>query len=803
MPVKHKQSSEGSLSGKMTFGKRFFICSFFCLIAIQQVFAASKFNPDKLKEIKTALSNAVQNGQLPGAIIYVWHRDEVFKYVYGYRSLVPDKEELKEDTIFDLASLTKVIATAPSVMILLERGKLNPDSPVKTYIPEFDGEGREQITVRHLLTHTSGLRAGISPNPPWSGYDYGIKLACLEKPRTQPGTNFLYSDINYILLGEIVRRVSGMPLDKFAEKEIFKPLKMNDTGFLPSDEKIRRIAPTQIVGDKPLRGVVHDPVARNMGGVAGHAGLFSTVNDLARFAKMILNYGELDGVRIMTPETVKAMISVQTPAEMNVKRGFGWDIDSGYSKPRGQLFPIGSFGHTGFTGTAIWIDPFSETFWIFLSNRVHPDGKGSVLSLQTMFGTLIAESLRDFDFIAFNNQRNQTAGGILPGLNADSEKQKPQPAEINVLNGIDVLVKNNYAPLKKLRIGLITNHTGHDKNRNSTIDLLRKNPEITLRAIFTPEHGLSGNLDEQVADSKLPGSDIPVYSLYGERKSPTPEQLKDLDALVFDIQDIGCRFYTYISTLKLCMTAAAKSRLKFIVLDRVNPINGRDVEGPVYKGDFSFIACHRLPLRHGMTVGELAWMFNEEDKIGANLIVIPVSGWKREYWFDETCLPWTNPSPNMRSLRAAILYPGIGLLESAISVGRGTDTPFEVIGAPYINELDFAAELNKSGLAGVRFIPVQFTPTYSTFKNTLCKGVSIFITDREKISAVDVGFTITILLQKMYPQNFDLRKVNALLKDDKLVEAIRNGKPLSEIKKLWENDLNEFRKRREKYLIYK
>jgi uncharacterized protein YbbC (DUF1343 family) len=249
--------------------------------------------------------------------------------------------------------------------------------------------------------------------------------------------------------------------------------------------------------------------------------------------------------------------------------------------------------------------------------------------------------------------------------------------------------------------------------------------------------------------------------------------------------------------------AAAKNGLKFVVLDRVNPINGRDTEGPVYKGEFNFIACHRLPLRHGMTVGELARMFNEEDKIGANLIVTPVSGWKREYWFDETGLPWTNPSPNMRSLRAAILYPGIGLLESAISVGRGTDTPFEIIGAPYIDELEFARDLNNSGLAGVRFIPVQFTPTYSTFKNTRCKGVSIFITDRDKLSPVDVGFTIILLLQKKYPQHFDLQKVNILLRDDKLVEAIRGGKSLGEIKKLWEKDLNEFKQRREKYLIYK
>ncbi|HON06965.1 MAG TPA: DUF1343 domain-containing protein [Verrucomicrobiota bacterium] len=751
------------------------------------------FNSNKLSEIEYAITNAIFSGQMPGVVIYIGHKQDSFIKAFGHRSVIPEKELMTEDTIFDAASLTKIIATAPSIMLLWERGKIVLDDPVSKYIPEFNGVGRESIKIRHLLTHTSGLRAGIGANPPWNGYDVGIKLACAEKPRTTPGSAFLYSDINFILLGEIVRRVSGLPLNEFAEKEIFKPLKMLDTGFLPPKEKISRIAPTQVTGNKVLRGVVHDPVARNMGGVAGHSGIFTTARDLARFAQMFLNEGELEGIRIFKCETIREMTINQTPS-LDIKRGLGWDIDSGYSKPRGKLFPIGSYGHTGFTGTAIWIDSVSKTFWIFLSNRVHPNGNGNVLSLQTKIGTLVAESITDFDF--------KSGTSLLAGGKTVTSTELPPIDDVVVLNGVDVLKKNNFVQLKGLRIGLITNHTGHDKERKSTVDLLLNAPDVKLKMLFSPEHGLYGNFDEKIKDFIDNKTGLPVYSLYGESKFPIDEQLKDIDALVFDIQDIGCRFYTYISTMKLCMKVAAKNNLKFFVLDRVNPINGDVVEGPVYSGNFSFIAPHSLPLRHGLTVGEIARMINAEDGLKLNLVIVGVSGWKRNQWFDETGLPWTNPSPNMRSLRAAILYPGIGLLESAISVGRGTDTPFEVIGAPYINDVEFAAVLNQCKLNGVRFIPIQFTPVASIFKDTLCKGVSIIITDRDKISPVDVGFTIALTLHHLYPQQFDLKKINTLLLDNKLILAIQENKSLNELKSLWKPALEEFKKRREKYLIY-
>ena len=370
------------------------------------------------------------------------------------------------------------------------------------------------------------------------------------------------------------------------------------------------------------------------------------------------------------------------------------------------------------------------------------------------------------------------------------------------LNGIDVLLKQDFAPLKNLRLGLITNHTGLDRQRRSTIDLLKNAPGVQLVSLFGPEHGIRGEFDEKVGDSVDQKTGLPVHSLYGERRVPIPEQLRDLDALVFDIQDIGCRFYTYPSTMGHCLEVAGKVGKKFFVLDRVNPINGLSLEGPLHHGKRSFTAFHAMPLRHGMTVGELARMYNAEQKFGTDLSVIPVEGWRREQWFDETGLPWTNQSPNMRSQPAATLYPGLGLHESALSVGRGTDKPFEMVGAPYIDDTRLAAELRRAALPGVQFVPVRFTPTYSTFKDKACGGVAFVITNREALNAVDVGIELALILQRLYPNDFALAKVNTLLQHTPTIESIKAGKSLVEIKGAWLKELAEFKQRRKPFLIY-
>jgi CubicO group peptidase (beta-lactamase class C family) len=360
--------------------------------------AQAAFRPEKLAAMDTAINDAIALKKCPGGVLWLEHGGAVYEKAYGCRALVPAREPMTEDTIFDAASLTKVVATTPAVMLLVERGQVKVDEPVRTYIPEFTGAGRETVTVRELLTHTSGLPPDMETKSDWHGQAEAIKKACAEPLQSTPGTVFKYSDINFVLLGEIVQRVSGTPLEVFVHDNIYGPLRMADTSFLPPKEKLARIAPTEVVDGKPWRGVVHDPTARHMGGVAGDAGLFTTADDLARYARMMLNLGTLDGVRIFKPETVRLMTRVQTPPSLAAKRGFGWDIDTAFSGPRGDIFPVGSYGHTGWTGGSLWIDPYSKTIVIFMSNRNHPTEAGSVIALRHKLGTLAAEALEDVDF---------------------------------------------------------------------------------------------------------------------------------------------------------------------------------------------------------------------------------------------------------------------------------------------------------------------------------------------------------------------------------------------------------------------
>ncbi len=755
------------------------------------------FHTEKLAQIDAAISLAISDGRCPGGVVWIERRGAAYHRALGDRAVEPEREPMTEDTVFDAASLTKVIATTTAVMKLVEQGRVALDARVSDYLPEFRGSGKEAITVRQLLTHTSGLRAGLSGTPEWSGADGALMRACAEPLPAAPGSLLRYSDINFILLGELVGRVGGQPLDVFCAAEIFAPLRMADTAFRPAEPLRTRIAPTTR-GTPP--GVVHDPTARRMGGVAGHAGLFTTASDLARFARMLLGRGTLDGVRILAPETVALMTSVQTPAAIAGRRGLGWDIDSPHAGPRGSWFPLGSFGHTGWTGTSLWIDPFSETFVIFLSNRNHPTEAGSVLSLRRALATLAAEAVRDFNFLHVPGALAWQPGGAFPSAPERPSVQRAAP----VLTGIDVLKRDKFAALHGLRIGLITNQTGIDRERRPTIDLLHKAPGVQLVALFSPEHGLRGAFDEKVADSRDERTGLPIYSLYGASRAPTAEQLAGLDALVFDIADIGCRFYTYISTLGECLTAAAHAGKKFIVLDRPNPVTGAHVEGPMLAAERSFTAWHELPVRHGMTAGELAKMFAAERAQGVDLRVIACEGWARDMWFDETALPWIDPSPNMRSLTAATLYPGVGLLEFCnVSVGRGTDRPFELFGAPYIDDRALAAALNAAELPGLRAIPARFTPRTSVFAGQECGGVQLLVTDRDAFSPLDLGVVLATTLQRLHPQEVKIERLAKLLAHPPTLAAIRAGESLEEVKSRWAAEREQFRARRASHLIYR
>jgi CubicO group peptidase (beta-lactamase class C family) len=352
----------------------------------------------QLARLDEVISLAIKNAEAPGAVVLVARKGTiVYRKAYGQRSLKPDMEAMEIDTIFDMASLTKVMATAPAVMLLTERGQIRLSDTLTHYIPEFTGQGKERITLRQILTHYSGLREDLDMDPAWTGYDTAIKMACMEKPVAQPGERFIYSDINFLLLGEMVRRVAGKPLDEFVVENVYRPLGMKRTAFNPPAEWLPKIAPSEPRNGNMIRGQVHDPTSFRVGGVAGHAGLFSTADDIAVYAQMILNGGEYKDQRLLSPAAVFAMTSRQNPQGMRDIRGYGWDIDTRFSTNRGDLFPLGSFGHTGFTGTSIWIDPNSETFVILLTSRLHPDGKGNVTPLRSKVANIVAAAVLDLE----------------------------------------------------------------------------------------------------------------------------------------------------------------------------------------------------------------------------------------------------------------------------------------------------------------------------------------------------------------------------------------------------------------------
>ena len=732
----------------------------------------------------------IQAGNIPGAVILIGNQGKVvYRRAFGFRAQKPKKVPMTTDTIFDIASLTKVIATSTAVGQLVEMGKLNLEDPVAKYWPDFNVNGKEAITVRDLLTHYSGLRPALDSKPNGSGYVTALRMVEEEKPVLPPGTSFIYSDINFIILGELVSRISGEPLDVYCADHIFKPLEMKDTSFKPSPPLRPRIAPTQYQHEttgKILWGEVHDPMAYSMGGVAGHAGLFSTADDLAIFAQMLLDGGSREGVQVLSPPMVKKMTTPQSPPDKMPLRGLGWNIDS-------SLASEGSYGHKGFTGTGIWIDPASKTYVIILTNRVHPNGKGKVESLRTKILSFVNEAIGPV-----------SVERVLAGRPLPSQYEQGESHNEKVQTGIDVLAGEKFRPLARLRVGLITNHSGIDSEGRRTVDLLHMAPDVKLAVIFSPEHGFSGKAEGRVSLTKEPLTGLPIYSLYGDVVRPTQKMLVGLGALIFDVQDAGARFYTYITTMGYAMEACAKKGIPFYVLDRPNPINASLVQGPVLDSNLrSFTGYFPLPVRHGMTVGELAEMFNVERKIGVKLHVIKMRGYERIHWYDETGLLWLSPSPNLQTLTETILYPGVAMVEGAnVSVGRGTMTPFELLGAPWINGDELASYLNSRRIQGVRFTPLDFTPNSSRFKNQLCHGVQIVLLDRQVLDSPALGIEIASALYGLYPKDFQLDKTLGLIGSRKVLQAVKDGQDPTSIVRDWQGPLEQFCKLRSKYLLY-
>ncbi len=792
-------------------------CAVFFALALLSTCAAAGALPalasTRLSGVDAVIQKAIADGNIPGAVLIVGHDGAViYRKAYGERSLEPRREPMTLDTVFDLASLTKVIATTTAVMQLVEQGKVRMSDPVAKYLPEFAQNGKDDITVRQLLTHYSGLEPDLDLKTAWEGKETAYKMAFAETLAEPPGSHFTYSDINFIVLGALVERVSGETLDAYATKHIFAPLKMTRTRFDPPAIWKTKIAPTQYdENEHMLWGVVHDPTARRMGGVAGHAGLFSTADDLAKFAQALLN----GGGGILSAATVEKMTSPETPPAAPVLRGFGWDIDSPFSSNRGDLLPVGSFGHTGFTGTSMWIDPTTETYIILLTNAVHPRGKGNAIALRSKVATEVAAALQ-----LTTSEKEALRGKSITGYNeALSAARRMSARNGTVKTGLDVLEEHGFDVLKatgsspdvKKRVGLVTNQTGVDAEGMRTIDVLAKAPGVSLDAIFSPEHGVTGTLDTtDINNSRDAATGIPVYSVYGgtdAARRPPADVMKNLDAVVFDIQDAGTRFYTYETTLGYFLEAAAQAGIELIVLDRPDPITGSFVQGPVADaGRESFTNYWTVPVRHGMTMGELAKMFNAErgGGIGAKLTVVPMEGWQRGDWFDSTGLGWVNPSPNLRSVTEAALYPGVALIEGTnVSVGRGTDTPFELVGAPWVKSKELAAYLNARGISGVRFVPVTFTPTASVYSGQTCAGVNVILTDRNGFDAPELGIELAAALHKLYADEFKIERMSALLVNQNAYDALVAGQDPRRIAQDWQEGLAAFQKIREKYLIYK
>jgi len=705
--------------------------------------------------IDKVVDDAIARGDAPGAVVEIWARDRlIHRKAYGYRRVVPERVPMTVDTVFDLASLTKPLATAMSIHLLASEKKLALTDSARRYLPEL-AEDKAAITIEHLLLHTSGLPAADALASFREGEATALKKLGAVKLKSAPGAAYLYSDLGFVLLGAIVSRVSGERLDAFAQKRIFEPLKLADTCFTPAPALAARAAPTCRDG-LVLEGSVHDPRASLLAGIAGHAGLFSTAGDVSTLARMLIHGGALGSARVLPSAVVAKMTAaVHLP---NATRTLGWDAHG----------PTG-FGHTGFTGTSLYVDARAGSSVVLLTSRLHPDEKGDVSKL-----------------------RKELDEAARAAIDAAS-----------VRTGVDVLAREGFARLKGKRIALVTNRSAVDRNGERTVDALRA-AGVNVVSLLAPEHGLDALEDTFVANAIDKKTGLTVKSLYGaDRKKPTAEDLAGADTIVFDLQDAGARFYTYETTLGLVLESAKELALPLIVLDRPNPLGGA-VEGPLLDdGKTSFTAYHRTPIRHGMTLGELARFFNSERAIGANLEVVAMSGYRADMLFADTTLAWIAPSPNLRSDLEALLYPGVALLEGTnVSVGRGTDAPFELVGAPFIDGDKLAARMSEYKLPGVSFRATRFSPKSSTHAGVECGGVAIAVTEPRALSPVRLGVALALSLKALFPDAWRSEKLISIVGNEATVRGIERGDALDQIAKGWMQDEAAFAEKRKPHLLY-
>jgi beta-N-acetylhexosaminidase len=748
------------------------------------------FRPGGLDEVDQLLDDFVEKGAFPGGVVAIGHRGAlVHLHPFGRLSYDEDAPLVESDTIYDLASLTKVVATTTMAMILVDEGRLDLDEKVQDFLPLFQGPGKDLVTVRHLLTHSSGVDWWAPLYKELKGPEAYLQRIQAMDLVYEPGTDYKYSDLGMILLGEILARVAGQPLDEFVRERVFGPLAMTDTLYRPGEDLLPRIAPTEFDAwrGRMVRGEVHDENAFALGGVAPHAGLFSTAGDLSRFAQMLLNGGVLEHHRIVSRDTVDLFTRKAGAGEST--RALGWDTKSPEHSTAGSYFSPRSFGHTGFTGTSIWIDPDRELFLILLTNRVHP----------TRQNQLIREV------------RPAVADAVVNALtDADRELPEEMPEQV-VEVGLDRIAAGEDHVLSGKRLGLIVHAASVTSDGRHAIDVLR-DQNLNVVRLFAPEHGLRGlaAAGEHVKNGRDPQSGLPVVSLYGDHRKPTKRDLKHLDALVFDLQGAGVRFYTYVSTLILSLEAAAEHDLEFVVLDRPNPLGGERIEGPVSapRGlvPESFVNMAPGPLVYGLTLGEMARFVNQRLKKPARLTVVPMKGWERDMTWSDTGRVWVSPSPNLRSPEAAIAYPGVCLLEGTnVSAGRGTVEPFLFFGAPWLRP----AELQVS-VPGFELEPVTFTPTASPaapnpkYVDQECHGMRVRVTDPAAAEPYRLG--VALLVALMSRDDFEWEDEGAaltrLVGTRKLLDDLRRRRSADQIIEADRADHEAWRRDRASALLY-
>ncbi|HNZ49356.1 MAG TPA: DUF1343 domain-containing protein [Candidatus Hydrogenedentes bacterium] len=718
--------------------------------------------------LMSALSRAVADAQAPGAVACVGENGRtIFKGATGFRALVPEKERADTETIYDLASLTKVIATTTSVLLLREQAQLDLDDALYRYLPLAN---LDKVSIRQVLTHTAGLVSWKAFYTELSGpLAYTDAIARLAASRDQRGTR-VYSDLGFILLTRVIEEITHESFDVFCREQIFQPLKMVNTFFKPAPSFKERCAPTEKCSwrKRLIRGEVHDQNAFAMGGVSGHAGLFSTAADLELFCQALLS-GKILSEATLTDITREG----QVPGYP--WQGLGWWIDPWTSGANGYLPSRTAFGHTGWTGTSMWMDRSTGVYAVLLSNTCHPDvSHRNNGALRRTFYSKVAS-------LFYKNSANAHTG-------------------------LDALVRNDFEEIKGKRLGVLTNSAAQDQTGRSAALVLGQSGAATVMRFFSPEHGFQGEAEAGEAVGSKKDGTVPVISLYGGKSAPDRKDLQGIDLFVVDLPDIGARYYTYMATMKECMASCAEAQIPVLVLDRPNPLGGLVLEGKPAEEFGTAVCCAPVPVRHGMTLGEVALFFQEQFFKGKKLElrIVKAENWWYDFTHPESALPWTPPSPNIPTPDTALLYIGTCLFEGVnMNEGRGTERPFRICGAPWLKAEEVIAAVEPSALEGCTLKPALYIPksipgkaANPEYKDQLCHGIEFEITDRRTIRPFAMVTAVLSAIHKRHPELQWRPFFDVLAGGPYLRTALQGGLPVNGILESMRESLEDFSLRR-------